>query len=146
MANLTELQKHWEEDSRIDNTQIAEESIKIPTLHNKYYKLLLAERKEQRKQEILYKQEILAAYNYYKGDYDQNNKRFIKLGPQPKKLIKDEIKMYLDADVDVQTLDYQLFIQKEKIEFLLDVMRQLNNRGFQIKNFIEWQKFINGGS
>ena len=30
---------------------------------------------------------------------------------------------------------------KEKIEFLESVIRTINNRGFQIKNAIDWEKF-----
>jgi len=37
--NLDEIQKLWEEDSKIDEDNLHTESTKIPSLHAKYYRL-----------------------------------------------------------------------------------------------------------
>jgi hypothetical protein len=37
--NLDEIQKLWEEDSKIDEDNLHTESVKIPSLHAKYYKI-----------------------------------------------------------------------------------------------------------
>ena len=37
--NLDEIQLLWEQDSIIDQDNLHDESIKIPALHAKYYKL-----------------------------------------------------------------------------------------------------------
>ena len=41
---LDDLFDLWAEDSKIDRTELGEESIKIPQLHHKYYKLFSIER------------------------------------------------------------------------------------------------------
>ena len=41
---LDDLFDLWAEDSKIDRTELGEESIKIPQLHSKYYKLYSTER------------------------------------------------------------------------------------------------------
>ena len=38
--NLDEIQTLWEEDSKIDEDNLHQESTKIPALHAKYYKIL----------------------------------------------------------------------------------------------------------
>ena len=41
MTALDEYFDLWAEDSKIDRTELGEESIKIPQLHHKYYKISL---------------------------------------------------------------------------------------------------------
>ena len=38
--NIEELQNIWSKDSKIEDTQLDIESLKIPTLHSKYLKML----------------------------------------------------------------------------------------------------------
>ena len=35
-------------------------------------------------------------------------------------------------------------VQEEKVNYLEAILRQINNRGFQIKNAIDWNRFITG--
>ena len=36
----------WEQDCKIDSTELGMESLRIPQLHNKYYKIFIQERKQ----------------------------------------------------------------------------------------------------
>ena len=38
----------------------------------------------------------------------------------------------------------RIVMQKEKLDFLEEVIKNLNQRNFQIKNAIEWRKFTQG--
>ena len=68
--NLDEIQSLWEQDSRIDQDNLHEESIKIPILHSKYYKIynsiLLLKKLEEGKYKELKKQK----WEYYTGKAD----------------------------------------------------------------------------
>ena len=44
MTALDDYFDLWAEDSKIDRTELGEESIKIPQLHHKYYKMYSLER------------------------------------------------------------------------------------------------------
>ena len=44
MTKLDEILKLWDEDSVIDSTEPGKELLKIPTLHNKYLKILVNHR------------------------------------------------------------------------------------------------------
>ena len=48
---LEEIYTEWDVDSDIDTTDLGNESIKIPKLHNKYYKLFSSEKLLLRKYE-----------------------------------------------------------------------------------------------
>ncbi len=68
--NLEEIQLLWEEDSKLDPDNLHSESIKIPSLHAKYYKIynniLLLKKMEENKFKILRKEKWM----YYSGKSD----------------------------------------------------------------------------
>ena len=61
--------------------------------------------------------------------------------PFPLKVLKSDIDKYIESDTDIIKHNYKIEYQKEKIDFLDSVIRSINNRGFQIKNAIDWEKF-----
>ncbi len=60
--NLDEIQKLWEEDSKIDEDNLHTESTKIPSLHAKYYRLfnniLTLKKAQENKYKILKKRKV----------------------------------------------------------------------------------------
>ena len=60
------------------------------------------------------------------------------------KVLKQDVPMYMDADPEIQNITTRINYYEEIIFFLEKVIQQLNNRTFQIKNSIEWQKFMQG--
>ena len=62
---LEELYALWDLDSDIDTTDLGNESIKIPKLHNKYYKAYITEKILLRKYESEMKSLKLAKYEFY---------------------------------------------------------------------------------
>jgi len=57
---------------------------------------------------------------------------------------KEEISMFIDADDDIKKLQYKIAYIDQTLAFLESVLRQINNRTYQIKNAIEWEKFKSG--
>jgi hypothetical protein len=64
--------------------------------------------------------------------------------PFMKRLMKNEVDMYLDSDKEIIQSNVRQTNQKEKIFFLEEVIKNINQRNFQIKNAIEWKKFTQG--
>ena len=62
------------------------------------------------------------------------------------RLLKNEIAKYIESDDDVLKLKQQLVVLQEKVNYLDSVIRMINNRGFQIKNALDWLKFTNGNN
>jgi len=142
--NLEQISEEWRKDSPIDSTELAIASLKIPELHSKYLKIYFGERQRMKGLEFQLKELSIKKYEHYNGrlSYDELE----ELGWQPfvKKLMKNEIDMYIDSDKDIMAITMKIAAQKEKIEFLEEVIKNLNQRNFQIKNAIEWHRFTNG--
>lgn len=138
---LEEIQEHWERDSCIDRSELGEESLRIPQLHSKYFKMFSTERMTLRKYEadlkLLYKQK----FEYYNGTIDEDT--LINNGWEPNslKILRSDISMYIDGDAEYSTLQMKIELQKEKVEFLEAIIKSLTTRGYQIKSAIEWEKF-----
>jgi hypothetical protein len=52
--------------------------------------------------------------------------------------------MYLESDKQIIEKNMKIVMQKEKLAFLEEVIKNLNQRNFQIKNAIDWRKFTQG--
>ena len=64
--------------------------------------------------------------------------------PDFKLTTKEEINMFIEADEDVRKLQLKIDYIEQTILFLDSVLRQINNRNYQIKNAIDWEKFQAG--
>ena len=60
------------------------------------------------------------------------------------KVLKQDVPMYIESDKEIQIVVTRINYYEEMIFLLEKIIQQLNNRTFQIKNSIEWQKFMQG--
>jgi len=141
---LEQIHDEWAKDSDIDKTELGEESLKIPKLHNKYFQIFSKERLLLRKYEADMKKLKLEKYEFYtQGPSKETKDRDWEL-PSKGIILKQEMPMYLEADKDIIELSLKIGYQQEKVEFLDSIIRSLTNRGFQIKAAIDWYKFTMG--
>lgn len=139
--NIEEIQKLWEEDSKIDPDNLHEESLKIPSLHSKYYQIynniVLLKKMEETKYKILKKEKWM----YYSGKSDPE---VYKNKPFDHKVLKPDIDKYLDADEDLIKSCSKLDYYQTMISYLDSILKTILNRTYQIKNAIEYMKFTAG--
>jgi hypothetical protein len=64
--------------------------------------------------------------------------------PFPLKILRNDLDLYLDSDVDLSKLQQRVVYQKEKIALLEEIVKELNNRHWKIRCAIDWRKFVNG--
>jgi hypothetical protein len=141
---LDQIMESWRQDSKIDSTELGVESTKIPELHSKYMNIYFEERRRLKSFEFKSKDLMLKKYEYYNGKLSQEELDELKWEPFMKRLMKNEIDMYLESDKDVIEINMRIFNQKEKLDFIEEIIKNLNQRNFQIKNAIEWKKFTQG--
>lgn len=141
---IEEIYELWEKDSVIDRTELAEESLKIPQLHHKYFKIFSQERLFQKKLENELRELIKIKHEYYQGILDEEELASRNWLPQQLKILRTDLPLYMDADSDLQTIKLKIQLQQEKIDLLESIIKNLQNRGFQIKSAIEWIKFQMG--
>tara|TARA_B100002019_G_scaffold209999_1_gene182597 strand:- start:747 stop:1178 length:432 start_codon:yes stop_codon:yes gene_type:complete len=140
--NLEKIQEMWQKDSVIDPDNLHDESLKIPQLHSKYYTLYNTITLLREKARENYSRVKLERYNYYTGKapaevYVEN--------PFPYKVReKDAIQRYLEADEKLNTIDMKIRYYDVMLKFLEEIIKNVSNRTFQIKNAIEWNKFQSG--
>ena len=140
--NLENLQQMWKKDSVIDTDLYCEESTKIPQLHMRYMEFFNTYSLMKKERELELNQLIRDKWLYYKGKAPST---VYKEMPFDLKLTtKEVISMFIDADEDVRKVQYKLAYIDQTLTFLESVLKQINNRTFQIKNAIEWEKFKNG--
>jgi hypothetical protein len=141
---LEEIYTEWDKDSDIDTTDLGTESIKIPKLHNKYYKLYTSEKLLLRKYEAEMKSLKLVKYEFYTQGPSAETKDLGWEMPSRGMILKQEMPMYMEGDREIIALSLKIGLQQEKVELLESIIKSLVNRGFQIKSAIDWHKFTMG--
>ncbi len=132
----------WESDSKIDPDNLHTESLNIPILHAKYYEMyntvtLLYKKAQQQRKNIRHER-----YEYFSGKADPevyiNN-------PFPKKIRdKDTMQKYLDADEKLSNCSLKIDYYETTLKYLEEILKQVGNRTYQIKNAIEFMRFSSG--
>ena len=138
---LEDIQLLWEKDCNIDRTELGEESLKISQLHSKYFKLYSSERLLLKKLDKDYKDMYRTKFEYYNGVLSHDELKENGWEPFSLKVLKSDLHIYLDSDRDITNFQLKIDMQKEKIDFLENIIKSLNTRGYQIKSAIDWEKF-----
>lgn len=141
---LEEIHEHWTRDAKINHLDLSNESLNTAKLHAKYLQILSMERMKLKKLRQDKNELTLAKIEYFQGKLDMEDLKNRGWEPFRLKLLKQDVPAYLDADQDMIRLILQIGMQEEKVDTLESIMKNLSNRGFQIKNYIDWKKFENG--
>lgn len=140
--DLEKIQDMWKSDAVIDPDNLHEESLKIPSLHAKYFDyynniLLLRKKAEQQRKNIRHER-----YEYYSGKSDPDV--YIQ-NPFPKKIRdKETMTKYLDADEKLASSSLKIEYYDVMLSYLEDIIKQIHQRNYQIKNAIDFNRFTAG--
>ena len=141
MMDLNELQNDVERDLKIDDTELDLESIRTPQLHNKYLKHYTKYSLQLKKAQDDYKELYRIKWEYYTGKAEPS---VYQAQPFDLKILKSDVGIYLDADKDLQEVGQKEAYLSAVVTYLEKVLREINNRNWNIRNAIEWKKFIHG--
>ena len=134
----------WEQDSKVDRLELDKESLKIPSLHNKYLKIYSTENLQLKKMVHELKELERNKFEYYSGKLSEEELNDLGWEQFEHKLLKQDIPRYLESDADIINLLLKIDYQKEKVEAVKSIMSNINGRSFNIGNAIKWQQFLNG--
>lgn len=139
--DIETIQSMWEDDSSIDPDNLHEESLKIPSLHAKYYKIynniILLKKIEESKYKNLKKDRWL----YYTGKADP---KVYKETPFDYKVLKSDIDKYMDADEKLSQVCLKIEYYNTMLAYVENILKQILQRNYQIKNAIDFMKFVSG--
>jgi hypothetical protein len=143
--HIDEYEKMWAEDCKIDETNLVAEAGRIPQLHSKYYKLYHRAAVKATKLRYDLKEMERLKTEYYNGTLSEEDLKTQGWKPNPLKILKSDISRYIESDKDVIELSLRIEYQSSIAKFLEDVVRQINNRNFIIRNMVDLLKFQQGG-
>ncbi len=143
---IEEIQKLWNIDCVIDDTELDSESLKIPELHNKYLKIFSEEKLKLVRMYSKQKELRRLKWLYYTGKLDQETLENLEWNVFELDIKKNrnDLEMFIDSDKDIVEMNDRIEYHKEKINYLETIIKSLSTRGFLIKNSIDWKKFTMG--
>lgn len=139
---LTEIQAKAKAKLPVNKQEAGSEALENVNLFTEFRDILSLKRQEKRAYEHKMRKLLIEKKLYYSGKADPD---VYKDKPFNLRLKAAEVEEYVKADPEVFSLDAKLFEVEESISYLEDTMRAIKDRGFAIKNYIEWQKFMFGG-
>lgn len=143
MTKLDELLLMWTEDSEIDRTEPGKALLDIPKLHSKYLNILSRHRLLSKESEFKYNKMKRLKWEYYTGKLDSDVLK--KYGwEQFPYTLKSDINTYLESDDDLNKCIAAKLMHDEIVDVCQSILKELNSRTYQLRSFIDFEKFING--
>ena len=138
---LDELKLQVQRDLKVDNEHLDTESLKNQEIkanyldHKSRYELLLYKAKGD------YKRMYRDKWEYYGGKADA---KIYATKPFDLKVLKTDLAVYISADEDIMNAENKIGYLETVIDYIKGVIKSVDNRGWDIKNAIEWRKFEAG--
>jgi hypothetical protein len=142
-AQVDALLDEWKKDAAMDRLEPSTELRKIGSLHSKYLTILSAHRRAFKEGDRKYTKLRKIKYEYYTGRLDQDSLK--KYGWQPFPFtLKADLVTYVDSDPDILNAKAVLGVHEEIVEVTQMIIKELGSRTFQLKDIIQWERFISG--
>ena len=138
---LDELKSMVQQDLEIDKTELDAEALRTPQLHNKWMKFHNQYTNLLKKAEQDLARLTREKWEYYTGKADPS---VYQAKPFNIKLLKQDVDKYLKSDDEIIKLEQKVTYISSVVDYLDRTIKLISNRGFQIKNAIDWQKFTSG--
>ena len=138
---LDELKMQVREDLKVDDEHLDTESLKNQEIkatyldHKSRYELLLYRAKGDYKR--LYREK----WEYYGGKADA---KIYASKPFDLKVLKTDLSVYITADEEIIDAENKIGYLETVVDYIKGVIKSVDNRGWDIKNAIEWKKFEAG--
>lgn len=144
-VNIEALMEEWIKDSAYDETEPQRAMANIPKLHAKYLRIMTHHNLVVKKIQAEYNTRRKIKFDYYNGDLN-NQEDLEKYGLEPmvKKVLRADLQHWLDSDAELNTILLKKVVHEEIVDFCKSVLKELNNRTFQIKAYMEWERFVGG--
>ena len=139
--NLDELKLQVSQDLKVDDEHLDTESLKNQEIKAKYlehkskFELLLFKAKGDYKR--LYREK----WEYYGGKADA---KIYVTKPFDLKVLKTDLNIYIESDEDIINAENKIGYLETVVDYIKGVIKSVDNRGWDIKNSIEWKKFEAG--
>ena len=140
---LDELKLQVQKDLKVDDEHLDTESLKNQEIkatyldHKSRYELLLFKAKGDYKR--LYREK----WEYYGGKADA---KIYATKPFDLKVLKTDLAVYITSDEEIINAENKVGYLETIVDYIKGVIKSVDNRGWDIKNAIEWKKFEAGAT
>ncbi len=131
-------------DLKSNKDDLGHDSNHIPELFNKYSKIMSEEKLTMKALENKYATIYKEKLEYYTGVAEEKVYHEKPLLLSVAK-IKANLDTYMDADEEIQKIRSKVAYQEEKVAALNRILNHINQRSWNIRNSLDWLKFVNGG-
>lgn len=143
MENIEQILAMWEIDAKLDSTEPGRELLKIPSLHNKYIRILSSHKFASKKANFDYLRMKKVKWEYYNGKLTEEELK--QRGWEPFQFrLKTDIAFYLESDNDLIRLLEKKIYHEEVVSILESILNEIKQRTWELKSFIQWEIFIGG--
>lgn len=141
---ITELMETWKTDSKFDILHISEELAKIPELHQKYLNEMVTANLIMKNLIIQYNKLKHKKRQYFSNELDIEEIQDLNWPVLDKLILKTNIESHLLADDDLNKIQSKIDIQNEIVDYCKYVLKEINNRSFQVRALIDYKKYEAG--
>lgn len=138
---LEEIKDAIAQDLKIDRFNLVDESARTPNLFSKYLSIYMDEKAKLRAIQRKFWETYKERREYYSGSAGDDK---YKEEPFDRKIIRQDLDIWLDADNKIQDLKDRLTFQELIVEILERTLKEINNRNYVIRCMIDVIKFENG--
>lgn len=140
------LMDMWSKDAQVDLTEPARELAKISSLHAKYLNILSHHNLIIKKLNSDYTKKKSIMFQYYSGDLNdpEGLEKYGFNEPMRKKILRQDISIYLDGDEQLINILLKKSLHQEIVDYCSSIIKEINNRTFQLNNIIKWEIFVGG--
>ena len=138
--DLQTLEEELKQDLSWNAGNLDDKLQQIPILSTKWSDRLARASYDLQTLEAKLKRETRIWFNYYSGIKNDDNANVAQVLLDKKAVYE----VYLPGEPDILEIKEQMAQVKRAIKVYENAVRQLNTVGFNIKHYIEWQKFKNG--
>ena len=143
MEKLEEIMEMWKKDAVIDLTDPSREILHVPVLHSKYLGFMTRHRIAERKAAAEYSKMKKVKWEYYSGKMSKEQLEQYGWEQFPFTL-KSDITTYLESDDDLIKLINKKVYYEETAKYCEYVLKELNQRTWQLKEHLQHERFIHG--
>ena len=143
--NIEELNDMWESDCSIDEDHLDRASVHTAKLHSKYLRLLVQHKMRIAALNAEYNNLRQVKFRYYRGELPREELAERNWNQwQGVKPLKNEMDEFLTGDADLNKINIKIEYIKVMVEALESILGQIKARDWQIRNAVEYKKFVAG--
>ncbi len=141
---LDDINENWARDAEIDREQLGHESLRGPLLHAKYFKEFGQARLRLKRAQAKLKQLSQRKFTFFTHGPTKETQALGWALPPQGKILKGDAREMVECDPEIVELSLEVADLGERVDLLDGIIKAIKDRGFAIRNAIDWVKFQHG--